>query len=62
MMERNDVTPITEESEQKPLSKLQKKNGKPSHKDNWELIPPDGGWGWLILAGNDDNKFYYFKK
>lgn len=18
----------------------------------WELVPPDGGWGWLILAGS----------
>lgn len=28
---------------------------KNSHKDNedeWELVPPDGGWGWLILAGS----------
>lgn len=23
-------------------------------KDNqeWELVPPDGGWGWLVLAGS----------
>lgn len=20
--------------------------------DEWELVPPDGGWGWLILAGS----------
>lgn len=18
----------------------------------WELVPPDGGWGWLVLAGS----------
>lgn len=20
--------------------------------DQWELVPPDGGWGWLILFGS----------
>lgn len=20
--------------------------------DEWEMVPPDGGWGWLILAGS----------
>lgn len=19
---------------------------------DWELVPPDGGWGWLVLAGS----------
>lgn len=18
----------------------------------WEMVPPDGGWGWLVLAGS----------
>lgn len=23
-----------------------------SNEDEWELVPPDGGWGWLVLAGS----------
>lgn len=26
-----------------------KKNGKKMEK--WKLVPPDGGWGWLVLFG-----------
>ncbi|XP_058463311.1 monocarboxylate transporter 12 [Malaya genurostris] len=25
---------------------------EPDNDDDYELIPPDGGWGWLVLAGS----------
>lgn len=30
------------------------KNGvqKVEDEKDWELVPPDGGWGWLILFGS----------
>lgn len=34
---------------EKPIKHEAKKSA--DDKD-WELVPPDGGWGWLILAGS----------
>lgn len=34
------------------LSKLQNRKPSPSDKNSWELVPPDGGFGWLVLAGS----------
>lgn len=36
--------------EEKPI-KNETKKPEDDEKD-WELVPPDGGWGWLILAGS----------
>lgn len=36
---------IPSQLERKPKNVVQE-----PEKD-WELVPPDGGWGWLILAG-----------
>lgn len=41
--------------ERKSKNAIQDKS--PPEKD-WELVPPDGGWGWLILAG-PLNRFSY---
>lgn len=40
-----------------PASQLERKTknvvqDKSSSEKDWELVPPDGGWGWLILAGS----------
>lgn len=44
-----------------PISRISNKDGQqPPNKDveagddedEWEMVPPDGGWGWLILAGS----------
>lgn len=32
------------------FTKLQKQHT--IEDNNWELVPPDGGWGWLVLAGS----------
>lgn len=40
------------EESRKPLTKLQSRKPVTCDENNWELIPPDGGWGWLILAGS----------
>lgn len=33
--------------------KSSKKEKKPAEDDkDWVLVPPDGGWGWLVLAGS----------
>lgn len=32
---------------------LRSKSTTPEKDDQeWELVPPDGGWGWLVLAGS----------
>lgn len=38
-----------------PASQLERKSknvvqDRSSPEKDWELVPPDGGWGWLILA------------
>lgn len=45
---RSTVKIIPSQLERKPKNAIQDKS--PPEKD-WELVPPDGGWGWLILAG-----------
>lgn len=39
------------------LPKLSSENGNPVKdknkiKRNAELVPPDGGWGWMIVVGS----------
>lgn len=29
-----------------------KPNSTEENEDDWEMVPPDGGWGWLVLAGS----------
>lgn len=52
---RSTVKIIPSQLERKPKNAIQDKS--PPEKD-WELVPPDGGWGWLILAG-EFNRFSY---
>lgn len=33
-----------------PLPEVESGNG--SDDDEYEMVPPDGGWGWLVLAGS----------
>lgn len=41
------ILPVSQ-LERKPKNVVQEKS---SPEKDWELVPPDGGWGWLILAG-----------
>lgn len=40
------ITAVTTNSEhtKKPLTKLQKRKSPASDDEEWELVPPDGGW------------------
>lgn len=40
------ITAVTTNSEhtKKPLTKLQKRKSPTSDDEEWELVPPDGGW------------------
>lgn len=43
-----------EEDEEDPSSTAKYDMDKPITTDTeaWDLVPPDGGWGWLVLAGS----------
>lgn len=44
---------IDQKTDNKPkFSKTKKQESPEFDKNSWELVPPDGGWGWLILAGS----------
>lgn len=45
------ITPITppKSEHKKPAKKLQKLKTSANENDkDWELVPPDGGWGWYV--------------
>lgn len=36
----------------KPLTKLQKRKSPPPDNEEWELVPPDGGWVNIYINAN----------
>lgn len=45
------IVPVGKRSDKKSPTKKAEEKRKSDDKD-WELVPPDGGWGWLILGGS----------
>lgn len=48
------ITPNSEHSK-KPLSKLQKRKSPTTDDEEWELVPPDGGWVSIRLLAQSVN-------
>lgn len=46
-----ELSPISQRSSKGDES-LNKDVEAGEDEDEWEMVPPDGGWGWLILAGS----------
>ena len=43
---------VTISCKPKKMEKDEKKIDQVENDDDYELVPPDGGWGWLVLMGS----------